>query len=235
MFKNNSSNEVVYILPEDGAIAKKDLLELFEDPDIDSVYINSYGITLPELVEKIKKLDDKSIPVEILSDYVQTRGKNAWLLSKDLYDHFKYGSITLTTAGANSDNPGAIYHHKNITFRFKNKPAVNFMGSANFSPGSWSQGNVCQIFESQDFSDQIIKYFEIHKEWALKNRSDKQVDTAFESLSDTDDIDESNESLYDLIGKQSIEISHLKNKVILFKWVTCVFAVATLFLKYFSH
>jgi len=231
MFTNNSINETVYILPEDGDVAKKNLLELFDDPDIDSVYINAYGITLSSLAEKIKKLDSNGIHVEILSDYVQSRGKTAWAIAKDIHENLKFGSITLTTAGINSDNPGAIYHHKNITFRFKNKPAINFMGSANFSSGSWSQGNVCQIFESQEFSDKIVEYFKAHKEWALKNRYDKQVDSEFESLSDIDDIDESNEDLYDLIGKQNKEIDELKNKILFFKYVILILFIIFLFMK----
>ena len=222
MFKNQSNNEIIYILPEDGTIAKESLLQLFDLPNIEIVYINAYGITLDSLVEKIKQLDDQKIPVHILSDYMQSRGKSAWEIAKDLKQYLKYGSITLTTAGINIKNSSAIYHHKNLTIRFKDQTPINFLATANFSNSSWEQGNVCTTFSSQEFSDNIVEYFNTHKQWALKNRADKQIDNnEFQILSEIDDIDESNEKLYDMISLLESDKQKLINQLSLWK-IICV-------------
>jgi len=217
------------MLPEDNELAKNDLLSHFDEINkISEVYVLAYGITLEPLVEKFELLDSHSVSVNILSDYVQTRGKNAWVLAKRMLNNLKHGSIVLTTAGAHSDNPGAIFHHKTISIIYNDgREPLNFFASANFSGGSWNQGNICKIFSSQIFSDNIIKYYQIHKQWALENRSDKQIDSLIESLS-IDDIDESNIDLYDEIGKLNIKISNLKDNLIFFKIVLIIMSILLL-------
>lgn len=177
MFKNLSNNEVCYFLPEDGNIAKQDLLKQFDLPNLKEIYIKAYAFNWDDLLTKVKEVDQKGIQVHILADYVQSRGPSAWDKLVDLHKTLKNGELILTTAGANSPSTSQIWHSKAITFlQSNNEEPTNWEGSVNFSGSGWEQGNTASIFSSQIWSDNFISHFKIHKQWAIDNAAHKQID-----------------------------------------------------------
>lgn len=217
MFKNESKNEIAYIMPDDHEQAAADCLKNFTLPNIKEVWVKNYGITYQPFADALKALDVKQIPVHVLSDYVQSRSKSGWEIAVDLYHNLKHGDITLTTAGPKSQTTGAIWHHKSYTIHFTDdSEPLNWEGSVNFSPGGWNQGNSARQFNSLQWSNIYIAQFEEVRAWAQKERSDKQVatllSTPIESMSE--DLDESTVDLLDQIANLENQIMILQKKCI---------------------
>lgn len=207
MFKNLSTNETCYFLPEDGEIGQKDLLSQFDDPNLKEVYIKAYAFNWDDLLNKVKTIDKKGIPVHILADYVQSRGPSAWDKLVDLHKTLKNSDLTLTTAGINSPSTGQIWHSKAITFVKANSDPLNWEGSVNFSSSGWDQGNTASLFESKIWSDNFIQHFIVHKQWALEKAAHKQIQYLLDNPVQIQDVElsEDNAELFS-------EIEQLKTK-----------------------
>lgn len=177
------------MLPEDGDLANKDILSLFDDPKLIKVYIKAYALNWDKLLEKIKHIDSKGVVVNILADYVQARGRGSWDELVTLNKNLKNGQILLTTSGCGSKSTGQIWHSKAMTFIFSDKDPINLDGSCNFSNSGFLQGNTIRIFTSKIYSDSFIEHFNIHKEWVLQNAQHKQIDYLLEHPINTESID----------------------------------------------
>lgn len=209
LFANQSEKEYCYYLPEDGVQAKIDLLKQFDSDNLKEIYIKAYALNSTDLLAKIKTTDTKGIPVYILADYVQARGQGSWNKLADLHNSLKHGELLLATAGVNSPSTGQIWHSKAITFVYKNtQSAINWEGSVNFSDSGFVQGNTARLFASKDWSSKFIEHFNVHRDWALSNAKNKQIDYLLNNPVQTESLEFSEdnaEAIYqiDLLKKQN--------------------------------
>jgi len=212
VFDNVNKNEKVYFLPEDGILAKKNILNLFDLPNLSEVYIKAYAFNMDDLLQKIKNVDSKGVKVYILADYVQARGRGSWEKLVDLHKSLNNGEILLTTAGCGSKSTGQIWHSKAITFIFSDKDPINLDGSCNFSDSGIHQGNTIRIFTSKTYSDNFVKHFHVHKDWTIKNAQHKQIDYLLQNPISTESIalDEDNAEIFYTMHILKINNTNLK-------------------------
>jgi PLD-like domain len=214
VFTINTINEKNYLLPEDGELSKKDLINLFDLPNLNEVYIKAYAFNMDDLLKKIKDIDAKGIKVYILADYIQARGRSSWDEIVSLHKSLKNGQILLTSAGCGSKSTGQIFHNKAMTFIFSDKDPINLDGSCNFSDSGFVQSNTIRIFSSKQYSDRFIEHFNVHRNWTLANAQHKQIDYLLANPVSTESI-EFNEDTAELFE----EIYLLKNKINSFKLI----------------
>lgn len=216
MFLHDIKKEKCYLLPEDGDLAKQDLIGLFHLPNLKEVYIKAYAFNMDILLKTIKDVDSQGIKVSILADYVQSRGRGSWNELVDLRKNLKTGEILLTTAGCGSKSTSQIWHSKAASFIYSDKEPINFEGSCNFSDTGFLQGNTIRIFSSQEYSDTFIKHFNIHRDWTLSNAQSKQIDyllehpVSIESIS----IDEDNAEIFQ-------DLENMKDYISIYQNVIC--------------
>jgi hypothetical protein len=212
VFENNSQKEKCYMLPEDGAIAKKDMLSLFDAPNLSKVYIKAYAFNMDDLLQKIKDVDSKGVKVYILADFVQARGRGSWEEIVNLHKSLKNGQILLTTAGINSRLPSTIWHSKAMTFIFSDKDPINLDGSCNFSDSGIDQGNTIRIFTSKTYSDNFVQHFNAHRDWTIKNAQHKQIDYLLKNPINTEsvDLDEDNAEIFHNMHQLKIKNTNLR-------------------------
>ena len=165
----------MYFLPEDGKDLREALFNILSDPDVTEIWIKAFGFNMDSLLSKLLELDSNGTKIHILADYMQARGPGSWKKLVDFHSKLKNRDLTLTTAGAGSDQPSIIFHTKALTAIRKNKNALNFCGSCNFSDTGFSQANNVRVFESQTWSDNFVEHFKVHQAWALDKAKNKQI------------------------------------------------------------
>jgi hypothetical protein len=230
VFKNQSVNEICLFLPEDGVLAKQNLLNLLKDPSITEVYIKAFGFNMESLLSSILKLDRKGVHVYILADYMQARSPGSWDKLIEFHKNLKCGQLILTTAGIGSDQPSLIFHTKALTIIRKNKSAINWCGSCNFSDSGFSQANNIRIFESEVWSNEFIKHFNIHRNWALNKAAHKQIDYILANPVSAQDLEVNEE-----ISEYIYQINKLKSSLKFYKIGFFITSVLLLFAHYFVH
>lgn len=209
-------------MPEDSDIAQKQLLDQFENSDLKAVYIKAYTLNWDDLFDKIKFIDQKGIPVYILTDYMQARTPSSWEKIVELHKFLKNGEIILTTAGGER-MPSQIWHSKAISFVSKDI-CQNWCGSVNFSNSGFYQGNTASLFESEIWSKEFIDHFEKHKKWALSEQPQKQIEFILNNPVAVQDVEinEENSDLY-------LRIELLENILLKYR-ITTVLLMLSIFL-----
>lgn len=208
-------DETNYFLPEDGAVAKQDILNLLKTGNIKEIYICAYNFSQTDIFAAIKDLDAKNIPIYMLLDNVQAHGPSEWNSLIELHKTLQHATITLTTAGANSPVPGTIWHSKAFTVTYNDGTApYNWMGSVNFSDTGFDQGNTARKWRDQEWSDTFIQQWHVHNDWALQNRPEKQISYILEHPINTESFDEEN---YSEDNEVFIDHINVLNEVI-YRW-----------------
>ena len=102
--------ETDYFMPEDGAVAQKQFLELLANPG--EVWMSAYSFTLQPMFAELLKADARGVKIHLLLDHSQEAGRAEASQVKNLATNLKHGDVTITTAGINSRAPADIWHWK---------------------------------------------------------------------------------------------------------------------------
>lgn len=169
-----SITETDYFMPEDGAVAQKQFLQLLANPG--EVWMSAYSFTLQPMFDELLKADARGVKIHLLLDHSQEAGRAEASKVKNLADNLKHGDVTITTAGINSKAPSQIWHWKGfVVQQAKSKHYACWEGSTNFSQSGWLQGNSARTFTSDVWAEKFIEQFKAHKKWALANEAQYQI------------------------------------------------------------
>lgn len=166
--------ETDYFLPEDGNAAETQFLALLNN--LSEIWICAFGFTLQPMFDELKKADAGGAKLHILLDHSQEQGKAEAPKVQDLVANLKHGDVTITTAGVNSAQKDQIWHWKGMVVKATDgKEFQCWEGSTNFSQSAWFQGNSARTFRSDQWARMFIQQFQAHRDWALKNEPQYQV------------------------------------------------------------
>ena len=166
--------ETDYFMPEDGPAARETFLELLANPS--EVWMSAYSFTLQPMFQELLKADQRGVKIHLLLDHSQETGRAEASKVKNLAANLKHGDVTITTAGINSRVPAQIWHWKGFVVQQTDSGDYNcWEGSTNFSQSAWLQGNSARTFSSAVWAQKFVQQFELHKQWALANEPQYQI------------------------------------------------------------
>ena len=171
---NITVSETDFFLPEDGAAAETQFLDLLNK--LTEVWISAFGFTLQPMFDALKKADAAGGKIHVLLDHSQSVGQAEAAKVKDLAAHLKHGEVTITTAGIHSGAPDQIWHWKGLVVEpTDGNPRHCWEGSTNFTLSGWLQGNSARVFRSDPWASVFVQQFEEHRAWARQNEPQYQL------------------------------------------------------------
>lgn len=174
MIELRDFESTIYLLPEDGPLARAVFVGLLKSPG--ETFISAYGFTEDDLINAIYAADSSGVAVHILLDHTQSCGRTEAPKVKRLAESLKNGDVTITTAGVGSGCPSQIWHDKAMVVRATDG-GEDFIwwGSVNFSDSGWDQGNIACLLRSTAFANALVAQVEAHISWARKHEPQYQI------------------------------------------------------------
>jgi hypothetical protein len=165
-----STSITCYLLPDDGAAAKKEFLTHLLDPG--ETWIIAYSFTLPDMVQDLLQAHAKGVPLHLYLDHSQSTGPAEQPMLKQVVSAGIEVTIGTSPAGSKF-----ICHTKGIV----SDPGQGggslwcWEGSTNFSLTAWQQVNTAMVFASQKWRDEFVAQFEALRAYAWSQEKSLQL------------------------------------------------------------
>jgi len=162
-----------YFLPEDAQLTHDAMIDLLKAPE---PFIGMfYQFSHPEVLQAMQDADNDGIANHIIIDEVQEAGSEKEAVVA-LAGKLQHGSITISTAGANSTKSSNISHDKILAKKgAEGWQATVWQGSLNISVSAFSQTNTVVEFNSDKVANEFARLWQEHHDWAWEHLPTKQI------------------------------------------------------------